>query len=56
MNALFRNAMFLAVIVEVIAGLMGWVVLLDISIIALATTAALWVVYLTCLTGRRRKK
>lgn len=56
MNALFRNATFLAVIVEVVAGLMGWVVLLDIAVIALATTAALWVVYLTCFAGRRRKR
>ena len=43
---IFRNAMFLEVFLEVAAGLMDWYVLLDVCVIALATTAGLWLAFL----------
>ena len=52
---IFRNAMFFEVILEVAAGIMDCYVLLDVCIIALATTTALWLAFLASQTAKNTK-
>lgn len=56
LNSIFRNAMFVEIVLEVFGIFKDWPALAEVAVVALATTAILWQVFLREERRRGRSK